>query len=752
MSTFNYETPASIGRDASVVKHFRVSPPDEFLTKLNLDLGTALTAQDFLRIQVYFANTAMRDPTVGELRLLDALCQRSSYAPDHIAVGELTTASAAVAETWADMMAKHAVVGGSSAVVRIGKLQTPPCSLSEALLLTGRYLRLTGMRPAEDILALSDPREEAAASAEGYTPIARIQAGHCVRSLWKRMDPPPTETPCRAGDMILYLPRLSLKEIQSLVASEAARRNPAVGAVRALTEKCLLSTILELCPAADIHAARLPGAGEGGSGLPISVLCGRPSVSADGSCGYVLRVPFRRMPDLTRIFQDRNIPFIPCGQAKNDGNVSVLLPDLSGLGEYPAVSLSPDLLQVMSLPRPCAMNPEALAVPTPAVTRLPLSLLPTAVRESNGLTPDGREAVALTVHEAPTLTVPLSPTADARIAVLSAEIPTVDAAYSAAAETTAAAALSLERDGIPPAAVRLSVSMSVAEQPMLTDGPALSAICGVYCAAAQLAVPVETATIEVSPSPAAITLTVTALATAPHADAAPNDRQWRISEEAVHKESPAYFFPVLRRICEGSLLSLSAALNRNGGAACSLCPLAVQSVNDEETGAPRHVLHQDSLRKLLRELNSPSIPVFSLNREDTRLLLSHPDVMDSLRRRCANGWSTLALGDSCAVFAEYGLLPATLAQTRVLPRDGHTATVTYPFPAPSATRLLRADLLTPANTAEAMETRHLIELELPNGARIPDGFVSADGKVLGLLNGLDTTLLPRAQQPVFDLS
>ena len=121
MSTFTYDNAAPVLRDSTVVRHFRVNTPDEYLTRLNLDLGTALTVQDFLRIQVFYAGTAMRDPTVGELRLLDAITQRGSYAPGHIAVGELTTSSPALAETWTDMMEKRSALIGSAVTSRTKK-------------------------------------------------------------------------------------------------------------------------------------------------------------------------------------------------------------------------------------------------------------------------------------------------------------------------------------------------------------------------------------------------------------------------------------------------------------------------------------------------------------------------------------------------------------------------------------------------------------------------------------------------------
>ena len=149
---FTYENNAPALRDSAAVQYFRISPPDIFLGRLNTDLGISLTVAEFLRIQAYFSTTALRDPTVGELRLLDALCRRGGCTPERVAVGELITDSPAVAETWADMMAKHGALNGSSAAYPDEQNRISPCTLSDALNLTGRYLYGVDIRSAESTL------------------------------------------------------------------------------------------------------------------------------------------------------------------------------------------------------------------------------------------------------------------------------------------------------------------------------------------------------------------------------------------------------------------------------------------------------------------------------------------------------------------------------------------------------------------------------------------------------------------------
>ena len=749
MSFFSYNNSTAVLRDSTVVQYFRLNAPNEYLTRLNLDLGTALTAQEFLLIQDYFKNTALRDPTVGELRLLDAAAQRSHCTADRIAVGELITQSPALAETWADMMAKHSALNGSSAVTRSPKNHMPLCSLGDALSLSGRYLYRMELRAPEDTVLLSAPYQEAMAAAEGYRPVARIKVGRSIRSLWERRARLLEETPCRSGDVLLYLPRLTLRQAQELVASEADKRRPALGAIRAVTEKSLLATILELCPAASIHAARLPGAGQNGADIPFPFLCDRPSVAGDGVCGYLVRIPQKQMTDMTMTLQSKNLPFIPCGHARTDGNLVITLPDMSGLGEYAAVSLPAELIHAVSIPRACSMTPEATEGAAPRAVCPPISRLPSTDREASGLTPDGHETVALTLLDRELLYIPEAQTA---MTVRTVEIPVTGSAYSAAAEATATAALALEREGLAPASIRLSVSLTVAGSALLTDGPALAAICGVYCAAAQLAAPVEDPVVEIAPASVPLSLTVTAWGRAPQAPASEDDRQWSATVDSDGKNALGYTLPVLRRVCEGSLRALSAALCREKGATCVLRPLAVHSVTDPETGESRYRLHPDSLHKLLEELSSSLIPVIALSRSDTLLLFGHPEVADAFLRRAENGYPTLVLGESCSVFADHGLLPEVLTETHSLPFGSQAAAATYAFSDEPATRLLRADPMTAADTAAAMNTPHLLELTLPDGAVIPDGFSLEGSRTLGLLNGLDTATLTRLCQLGFSVS
>ena len=736
-------------RDTAVVRHFRTGSPAGFLPQLNRDLEISLSEAVFLRLQTYFKLTALRDPTVGELRLLDALSRPDLCAPDRIAVGELITQSPAIAATWADMMAKHSLIHGALTSASKNAAATPPCSLSDALTLTAKYIRRTEVReePAphdlDQTLLLPSPDREALAAASGYTPAARIRVGGHTLSLWTRNGEPLPKVASRPGDLLLYLPRVRPSQITALLADELQHTHPAVGALRAVADAPLLLLLTELCPAAEVRVSKLTEGAQTDGHIPLDLLCTRPTAASDGTCAYLVRVPLKQVQTMNQILKDAGISSMVCGQVRTGGNMVIYIHDSEGNRDLPAATLPAALLHEVAGATLLPMSPEAADLPLPAVTAPALTRLPSLNPREDGLTPDGRETVALTIHDGDILKIP---EADALLAARATEITDPRSAYSAAAETTAAAAKLLGELGVSPEHIRLTVVITAAEESLLTDGTVLAAICGIYQAAAGLAVPVEDSLIHRTDSPVPLSVTVTAWAQdkalcteTAHGD----DRQWRNHQPPIHKECPAFVFPVLRRSYEDSLKAFAAALNRNSGAACSIRPLAMNPVRDEEGQVTGYVLHPESRQKLVDELSRLVIPVFSMNEGDTRLLLSDPAVVEALRRRVENGWSSLVLGESCKPFAELGLLPAPLLDVHALPIRADRATVTYTFPAEPSSRLLRTSPLSPAVLSDALNAPHILTLHLPDGTAIPDGFIGSDGKVLGLLNGLDTTVLPK---------
>ena len=741
--------PAAPPRDTAIVRHFRTATPDEFLPVVNADLGLRLDAKTFLRLQTYFKNTALRDPSVGELRLLDALHRNGLHTPSRIAVGELTTQSEAIAQTWADMMAKHSALHGVGARLAHEKVSTPPCTLSDALSLTGRYLYRAGLRAEENTVLLSAPWQEPIAAAEGYVPMARVAVGDRTRTVWTRTISPLAGIPPHTGDFILYLPALGLHRAQALVAAEAERSSPVLGEMRAVAQKSLLMTVLDLCPAADLYVSRLLRKNEDDPDrLPLTELCSFPTVEADGTCGYLLRVPLKQVQTVNRSLKELGVSAIVFGQVRTGGNSVIYLRDPESNRDAAAVTLPSALLRAtagiglysMSLTS-SAEDPDASSQSLP-----PLARFPSAVHTENGLTPDGHEAVALTLHEGRLLQIPES---NLLMTAVTASVSHAHDAFKISADAVSSAANLLGDFFVPSDRIRLSVDLTVTSPRSLTDGTALAAICGVYCASAQLGVPVEDPVITTAPLAVPLQITVTAWALdsetcAEIAAVSADDRQWHTTgqNQSAGKESVGYLLPVLRRSYEDSLMALSAAFNRNRQARCLIRPLAMHVTETDNPDQPLYTLDPSSVQQLCEQLLNWNIPVISMSQADTRLLLSEPAVREALERVTDMGYSILVLGESCQVFAEWGFLPSTLLDLRPLSDPPMAATVTYSIPAEPAVRLLRTPPLIPASLPNASAEPHILTLRLPDGTQIPDGFMGRGGCVLGLLNGLDTTVLP----------
>ncbi len=750
--------PASPPRDTAMVRHFRTAAPDEFLPVVNADLGLRLDAKTFLRLQGYFKNTALRDPGVGELRLLDALHRSGLHAPTRIAVGELTTESEAIAQTWADMMAKHGALHGVGERRPHEKVSSPPCTLMDALSLTGRYLYRAGLRDEEDTVLLSAPWQEPIAASEGYVPVARVAVSDRARTVWTRKAPPLEGIPPHTGDFILYLPAMGLHRAQALVASEAERSRPILGEIRAVAQKSLLLTVLELAPAVDLYASRLLRENESDPGrLPLAELCSLPTVEADGICGYLLRVPLKQVQTVNLSLKELGLSAMVLGQVRTGRNSVIYLRDPESNRDTAVATLPTELMRAAAGIGLYSMNPTSSAEdPDTSCQNLPpLARFPSAVHAENGLTPDGHETVALTLHEGSILRIP---EADLLMTAVTATVSHTHDAFKISADTVASAANLLGDFFVPSEHIRLSVELKIASPQILTDGTALAAICGVYCAAAQLGVPVEDSIITTAPPAVPLQITVTAWAQdtetcAEFAAVSADDRQWHTTgqDQPAGKESVGYLLPVLRRSYEDSLKALSAAFNRNRRARCLILPLAMKVTETEDPDRPDYSLDRDSVAQLAEQLLNWNIPVISMSYADTRLLLSEPAVREALERRMDMGYSVLVLGESCRVFAEWGFLPHSLLELRSLADPPTAATVTYSIPAEPAVRLLRTPPLVPASLENASAEPHILTLRLPDGTQIPDGFMGRGGRVLGLLNGLDTAVLPCLQALRFHL-
>ena len=724
MSTFsNTSTPAGAETtafapppaDSVTVLHFREAS-EAHLGKLNRDLGLSLDRFSLARLQSFFRDGAHRDPTVGELRLLDRLERSNRHAPCRLAVGELMTASDAVAATWADMMETHGILH------RVGELKkgktypvAPPCTLTDALSLSGRYLYRTGLKsPVQDgqgnSYLLLSPAAEGPAAAEGYVPVARLSVGAESRSLWRRHGDAPYAIPPRTGDFLLVLPDLTPASITALLEADAAGR-PVIGELRAVAGESLLSVLTAMGDGVDLYADRittLRGTTAAGR-VPAELLCEMPAPRPDGTVDCLLRVPLKGVHAATEIIRSLHLTATVCGQLRTGERTVIRIRNAAGKEDIPVVELPTAFLRATAavyLHRYEVERQTEKPIP-PALP--PISRQPSPYAAENGLTPEGVDLTPPILHEGQILAIP---EADMLVSAVTLTLTEGGMGYASAADAAVTVSDRLAEAGVDPAAMALSVSVTVgaaggspahptdsppeSRPSLLTSGMIPEVLCGLYRVAMDRELPVDDPAWAVDEGAEGIRLTVVGWGYAPSLREDPalsTDRQWRYAGAPVHKESPLYLFPHVGSARIPCLSALAAALNRNAGAGCALHPVTVASVKNDTDGLTRHALTEESAAALAEALRGWSTPVFALSHTETRLLLESPPVLAALERRVEMGYPVIVLGEACRAFAQYGLLPEALGEITDLTPAAKTATVTYRFPAEPSVRLLRGRLL-----------------------------------------------------------
>ena len=748
MPTFSTPTPETVPTatafplpptDSVSVLHFREADPSH-VEKLNQDLGLSLDGFRFARLQSFFRNSARRDPTVAELKLLDGLDACDRNTPARLAVGELLTDSDAMAATWASMMETHGILH------RVGETQrgkhypvAPPCSLTDALSLAGQYLYRTGLRVPPDgghaegsLVLLSTPAQEALAASEGYLPVARMVMEDQIRSLWRRQNAAPPRVPSKTGDFLLYLPSLYPQGVAALLESNAAADRPVLGDIRPVTGSSLLMILTEMCSGIELYADRisaLKGTAVAGR-LPVELLCKTPEPRSDGAADYILRIPLKRVHIATEILRSLGLTATICGQVRTGERTVIRIRNSAGTDDVPVVELPTAFLRsTAALYLHRYEIPRQVKEPVPP-RLLRLARLPSPYAVESGLTPTGEDLTPMTLHEGQVLAIP---EADVYLSAVTVTLAEGGNGYASSANAAALATDRLRSVGVEPSAMQLSVSVHVGDASLLTGGVTAEMLCGLYRLAMDREIPVDDPAWICNRGGTGIRLTVVAWGHAPTLrddPSMPDDAQWRASGALVHKESPLYRLPYLSADRVPALSAVASALNRNEGVGCSLHPLTIT-----EDGS---AINEEDVKSLAEALTGWATPVFALSEKETRLLLEQAPIREALESIIEIGYSVVVLGEACRVFAEYGLLPSALRSTHVLP-SADRATVTYTSPADAATRLLRAPVLVPQGTDTLP---HLLTLHLPDGTHAPDGFTGKGGKVLGLLNGIDTAVLP----------
>ncbi len=738
--------PRSIA-DFAAVNNFRTAAREAF-THLNRDLGLSLTAESFAHLQNYYQTTLRRDPTAGELRLLDALARipAEGLVAEHHAVTEWITDSAVLAETWADMVDKH------TALSLAADGQISPITWEDTLHLTERYLRRTGrygapgrkseICPIHAVLTSAHQVGEALAAGYRITARACTEDGDCL-TVVSRTDAPCEDTPPSVGDVILFCPAVSMANLSSLASARQCRALTGIGALRVVTRRPLLLTALELACGLELYPHRLPTAKPAhAQRLPVDTLCRMPRAQAD-AFDVLLRTGVQQASALMAELRGYGLTATAIGQVTAGESVILHLPANGQPHDPIAVRVPPALLQDMGTLSAQAYRPTLREDTEATVGRPALSRLPGVAYAEDGMAPAGWETVALTASSAGTLSIP---ELYMDIGVTTARITIDGTGYKAAMEAISAAIAAVGgREASPCLTVRLAIEGGLGD---LTA----EVMCGLYRAAAENGLPLlhPVLTVPDAQAPSAVALTVVAYRQdkepEPAADALPAPRQWSNGRAAAPEGAHTFLLPALRRSMEGSLRSLARALNRRGTASCILQPMALLPTDSDGAEA----LDPTAVATCLGRMTPTVTPVFAMSERDAALLLREDAVRERLEHHIADGGKLAVVGPACRAFAACGYLPCALTEAAAIPAVG-TAEVLYADPSvPPARRLIRGILL----AAPAAHEPHLLTLTLTDGSvpvTVPDGFIGREGAVLGLLCGLDTQIEPLLHQDRFPL-
>ncbi len=784
--------------DATIIGFFRTADAKAY-AQLNHDHGLSFTEDAFRYLQAYYKDTAHRDPTLGEIRVLHALTR----VPDdgevghRHAVGELLTDSPILAETWADMMQKHAALSAAA-----GDTALPPCTYEDALTLPARYLWRTGRRtvepprprrgeaPVPTRLLVQTPAQEMEAIARGFslTAAVRLSDGRVVSVATRRGDPGRVIPP-RKGEILLYAPQVTAAVLHAFMETQRAMPTPDANEVRVVTRRSILETAAEMTEGAELHAhAFLPAnLWSALQKIPVDHLCGMPRIT-EACADVLIRTSVGRASYLVADLGRRGVQAVAVGQVSRNARITLRLQNTTPTWNAVVADLRLGLLFAMQTVRAHACHPTLSESTSAPVTGPFVARLPGATSPEDGITPSGSEVVALTAHTAPVMFL-----REERLGLATATATVVSpgdgyAAARQAADITIQALTVVAPDA---GGITLSASLLVkraAGDPIAHHDRLSEVICGLYRACAEQGIPLVDPALVFAPTAAAEASVEVLVVARTEVDAqiGEDDRQWSPAASLSATPTPLFLLPNLRRSAEGSLRALSNALGRRTAVDCIIQPVVIDTFerplewyeapaedvcpSTEETPAPGaeggvetdtdsptetlppptkicEVVNQTSAEKLIAMAGEDAIPLFAMSEIDARLLLATPSIRAYIDARLESGKTVIVVGEACFAFAARGYLPDEIAYPD---RWGYaeTARVNYhgilAEKAP-ATRLPRRPLC--LSTAEYHP--HLLTLTLPDGTTVPDGFVACDGYLLGLTAGVDATVETILRAPRF---
>ncbi len=442
--------------DDTVVHGFSSAHPLA-VGKLNNDNDMVMSAERFVWVQQRLAVLRRRDkarrsePTIGELRILDALERARDTTGERDAAGEILTGDATIATAWRAMMDTHDMLL-RSLDTRMDRERPKPCVLSDMAALWERYLRRSGAVPHadEEIALLPSPTMEAEAVAAGYRLVARLEGdGAETRLLLVRRGGDTAGATETAGDFLVLVRNASIRKMETLIAAEREKEKPDLGDVRALSRCSVLCGVLDICGGADIYAGRLAACKDGR--LPVAALCGRRTDIADGQADFLLRVPVKRVYTLSASLRALGLAAVVLGQVRSNDHMVIHGRNRGNTQDVPMADLPSGLLR------------EAATI---RMHRVRL---------------DSGEGAAITL-------LPPEPAAGLEVATAVADMAAADAGYATAQAAMEAARSSLpgEKAGAPE--LRATALLRF---PAAAMDAAVGVLCGLYAAAAAWEMPLE---------------------------------------------------------------------------------------------------------------------------------------------------------------------------------------------------------------------------------------------------------------------
>lgn len=441
------------------------SAQEDLFTSLNQAQKLSLSISQYRYIQYHYRIKEKKQPSIGELLLLDRLIPAIPVA-DTVAPGEIVCSSHSLMETWADVSHVNKLLSGD----------TYPCTLSRILSLPKELLLRRGLiSDQHGLLPRLTGVNDVQRATKGDIPALEISPESSGIPAWLWRTSPQQATP-RPKDILLVIPNADISSV--LGAFEQSSLCDAVLDFRLVNDSSLVQTALSLC---------------GDSGLYVTM-------------DSFLRAVTSQDESRMRIYLNACETPLPQGKCHALLRISALT-ETAVVSELKALQLQAyrygylfkNRRVIFEDNKVISVNLHADFIAAPANPTLCKYTLP-----------DPAPSDASACH------VSLSHIKEAGIALADGQVTLTGAdsdGYSPAIQSVLSAVNTLAGVGIPYGHAHLSVIMTYQGEknaPLL-----LSAACGLYRIATELGLPIEDADIRMTPPSAEHTLELAVYAYAP---------------------------------------------------------------------------------------------------------------------------------------------------------------------------------------------------------------------------------------------